>query len=339
MAKRKMIQSNLIKNSICAYFGAIEIHNKPKISYRYETVTLLMMNAWELLLKAFIKKYVKNKSIFEDKEEHTISFCKAINYTEEYINSIKPKSFMSIKENLILIEDYRNNIVHFYNEQLEPYIFMLTAKAALNYVEFINTYFDKDIMDNEGLFILPLGFKLPFKPEDFLTHKAAKYISSKESKEFITKMVNVISDLGDKGVEDTIVVGFDIYLENIKKMTNSDLKVAITNLDNADATFTKVQKVQIVNDSNAQKMQLSDDELFARYPLTYKEVSKCCKNRLKDFKQDKKFNEIIKHVKDGSQYCYNRKLNPKSKTIVATTFYSQLAVEEIIKEYGVNSEI
>lgn len=31
-------------------------------------------------------------------------------------------------------------------------------------------------------------------------------------------MVKVITDLNDEGIEDTIVVGFDIYLENVKRM-------------------------------------------------------------------------------------------------------------------------
>ena len=61
--KNKMIQANLLKNSIAAYFAAVEIHNKPNIPYRYETITLLMMNAWELALKAYIRKYIKGKSI------------------------------------------------------------------------------------------------------------------------------------------------------------------------------------------------------------------------------------------------------------------------------------
>ena len=39
MAKRKMVQSNLIKNSIAAYFAAIEIHNKPSISVPGRTST------------------------------------------------------------------------------------------------------------------------------------------------------------------------------------------------------------------------------------------------------------------------------------------------------------
>lgn len=241
MAKRKMVQNNLLKNSIAAYFAAIEIHNKPSFSYRYETTTLLLMNAWELMLKAFVKKYIKNKNIFT-KDGHTISIDKAIDYTEEYINTLEPKAFSAIKENLLLIEGYRNNIVHYYNEQLEPYIFMLTAKAALNYVDFLKKYFSKDILAEDGLFILPLGFKLPFKPEDFLSKKATNYVSSAESKEFINSMVRIIGDLEKQGVEDTIVVGFDIYLENVKRMKNSDLLIAITSKDEADASFSKVSR-------------------------------------------------------------------------------------------------
>ena len=79
MAKRNLVQYNLVKNSISAYFAAIEIHNKPNIAYRYETVTLLMVNAWELALKAYVRKHIKNRSIFVD-EKHTIGFDKALDY-------------------------------------------------------------------------------------------------------------------------------------------------------------------------------------------------------------------------------------------------------------------
>lgn len=90
MSKRKMVQNNLLKNSIAEYFAAIEIHNKSNFSYRYKTTTLLLMNAWESVLKAFIKKYIKSKNIFI-KDGHMISIDKAIDYTEECINTLEPK--------------------------------------------------------------------------------------------------------------------------------------------------------------------------------------------------------------------------------------------------------
>ena len=105
------IQSNLVKNSIAAYFAAIEIHNKPNISYRYETVSLLMMNAWELALKAYVRKHIKTRSIFTE-DGHTISADKALDYVTEHINNIKPKSFTAVRLNIEEIEKYRNGNVH-----------------------------------------------------------------------------------------------------------------------------------------------------------------------------------------------------------------------------------
>lgn len=332
MARRKMVQNNLLKNSISAYFAAIEIHNKPNISYRYETTTLLIMNAWELALKCFVKKYIKSKSIYT-KDGHTISIDKAIDYADEYINKNDPKAFTAVKENLYLIEEYRNNIVHYYNEQLEPYIFMLTAKAALNYVDFLKKYFSKDILADDGLFILPLGFKLPFKPEDFLTKKAADYISSKESKEFISSMVKVITNLNDEGIEDTIVVGFDIYLENVKRMKNSDLLIAITSQDEADANFAKVNKVQLSDDPNAQKVNLSDDEIVKIYPLTYQDACEKCRLEIAGFKQGKKFNAIMASLKNNNTFAYTRKLNPKKAKSSKTTLYAASIIDEIKRKY------
>lgn len=332
MKKRKMVQANLIKNSISAYFGAVEIHNKPNISYRYETTTLLLMNAWELILKAYVKKYVKKQSIYT-KDGHTISIDKAMDYVEEHINTVEPKALSAVKQNLLCIENYRNNIVHYYNEQLEPYIFMLTAKAALNYVDFLKKYFSKDILAEDGLFILPLGFKLPFRPEDFLTKKAAQYVSSPESSAFIESMVHVISDLNAQGVEDTIVVGFDIYLENVKRLKNSDLLVAITSAEEADAKFAKVNKVQITDAPNAQKVSISDEELIERYPLQYRNICEQCKEKIQGFKQNGKFNSIMKKIKANPRFAFVRRLNPNNKKSSQVTLYATNAVDEIVRIY------
>ena len=140
---------------------------------------------------------------------------------------------------------------------------MLVARSALNYVDFMGTQFSKDVMADEGLFIMPLGFKLPFKPEDFLSDKAVKYAASEETKAFIQDIVTVIKSLKESGIEDSIVLGFDIYLESVKKASNSDILVAITTIDAADATFAKVTNVKFSNDPNAQIFNMSDQEFRA----------------------------------------------------------------------------
>lgn len=337
MSTRKMVQSNLVRNSIAAYFAAIEVHNKPNILYRYETTTLLITNAWELALKAFVKKYIKRKSIYT-KSGRTISFHTALDYTEEYINTVEPKSFTAAKENLLLIEEYRDNIVHYYNERLEPYIFMLLAKAALNYVDFLKKYFSKDVLASDGLFILPLGFKLPFRPEDFLTKKVAQYVSSPESKKFIDSILRVITDLNKEGIEDTIVIGFDIYLENVRRIKNSDLLVAITSPESADASFAKVNRIQVTDDPHAQKVALSDDEFVRQYPLSYGEVCTKCREAIPGFKQSTKFNQIMAEIKKNPRLSFTRRLNPNNSSSSKTTFYAQEVILEIVEKYGSGTE-
>jgi len=42
----------LVNKSVQAALSAIELYNKPNFSYREESFCILMVNAWELLLKA-----------------------------------------------------------------------------------------------------------------------------------------------------------------------------------------------------------------------------------------------------------------------------------------------
>lgn len=325
MAKRKMVQCNLLKNSIAAYFAAIEIHNKPNIPYRYETVSLLLMNAWELLLKSYIRKHLKKKNIFE-KNGHTITFDKAMNYVNENIG----KNFFAVKKNLEVIEDYRNNITHFYSEDTDPYIFMLIAKCALNYVEFVKKYFNKDIMDKENLYIMPLGFKLPFNPEDFLSNKTNES-STKETKQFIEEIIKAVKELKEKNIEDSIVLGFDVNFQSVKKVKNIDIIVAIDK--NAEMNIDTPKKMQLSNDPNAQKIQLSDDAMLEKFPLNYKSLCEKCKKEILNFKQGKRFNLIMKELKKDENLAYIRKLNPNNKKSSKTTFYNNSIIDKIKELY------
>ena len=147
-------------------------------------------------------------------------------------------------------------------------------------------------------------------------------------------MVKVITDLNDKGVEDTIVVGFDIYLENVKRMKNSDLLVAITSQDTADAAFAKVSKVQVTNDSSAQKVNLSDEEFVKQYPLSYNDMCTHCKSLIVGFKQGKMFNDIMGEIKKDPRFAFTRRLNPNNSKSSKTTFYTNDAVGEVVSRYS-----
>ena len=51
---RKPRYSYLLEKSVQAVVSAIEVYNKPDFKYREESFSILMVNAWEILLKTKI---------------------------------------------------------------------------------------------------------------------------------------------------------------------------------------------------------------------------------------------------------------------------------------------
>ncbi|MBR0990743.1 DUF3644 domain-containing protein [Bradyrhizobium japonicum] len=51
----------LVEKATQAAIASIEVYNKPGFKYREETFAILMLNAWELLLKARILKANRSK--------------------------------------------------------------------------------------------------------------------------------------------------------------------------------------------------------------------------------------------------------------------------------------
>ena len=272
------------------------------------------------------------QSIFEN-NEHTISLDKALGYVTEDINGKVPNSFEAAKRNIEEIEIYRNGITHFYCDELEPYIFMLVARSALNYVEFMKEYFSKDIMADDGLFIMPLGFKLPFRPEDFLSGNVAKYAGSPESIVFIRSIVKTIQELDAAGIEDSIVLGFDIYLESVKKAKNSDLLAAITSIDDADATFGKVTHAKFTTDPGAAAINMSDDEFRKIWKHSYQDVVDWCRSNIDGFKQSRMFYEVKREIEEDINCAYRRRLDNKNAKSPSKFFYTDKALEDIKQKY------
>jgi len=151
--KRKPpIAKSLVKNSKAAIFAAVEMHNKPTLYYRYEIVILLAINAWELLLKAYIYKYHKKVKLFK-KDGTTKSFLECLSF----VASQHGDSFQVAKENLERLYDYRNNIAHFYSKKLDIIVFALLKRSVQLYQSFLLKYFAVDLAAESDLVLLPIG--------------------------------------------------------------------------------------------------------------------------------------------------------------------------------------
>ena len=322
MARGKSVVKLLLDSSQAALFAGIEIHNKPNIPYRYPTATILIINAWELLLKAYVYKYIGKKRIYADDTKHTITFSKALGLVRDDVNAKqKNQKFMAVCENLDKLNDYRCSNVHFCDNELDPIIFMLISKAVLNYDAFIRQYFNKDITKNDNLIILPIGMKLPFDPIDYL-----KQDFGKAHNDFVNDVVQSIRSLNDAGIQDSIVIGFNLVTERVRDAKNADLIAALSNSPEAVALR---RGIRITDNPNAPAFR-PDDNLP---PLSYRDVREKAKALRPSLKFNAWFNEVMKQVKSNHELCQVRYLDPKVKRGLKKEYYQEKAVQFIVDKY------
>jgi Protein of unknown function (DUF3644) len=269
MQKRKSpIAKNLVNNSISGMFSGIEIHNKPTIKYRYEMVVLLVLNSWELLLKGFLYKYHKDVKIFS-KDGTTKPFENCVNVVSQKLG----KEFNPIQENLGVLYQYRNQVAHFYIEELDPIIFSLISKNIIFYSDFLRTHFKFDISKESDLVLLPIGFKRPTSPIDYISSTSFNENASQEVKAFLQTLINATKRLNDENIADSIFVDFKMNLTNVNKITNADLIAGIDNskTDNLVFSINKEQR-KVVLSKEGEKIQLTRDRSEAKGTLYYEEL-------------------------------------------------------------------
>ena len=125
----------LVEKSLDACLAAIEIYNKPNFQYREEAFSILVINAWELLLKARIvqqnsgslrsievreprvnkdgsKSKLQQRKLNRSGNSMTISLNRAAGLVRSYsANGIDVRC----AENLNLLQEIRDNAIHLYN--------------------------------------------------------------------------------------------------------------------------------------------------------------------------------------------------------------------------------
>lgn len=324
-AKRRMILNGLLKNSSAAYFAAIEIHNKPNIEYRYETTTVLLLNAWELLLKAYVRKFTK-RGIFTA-DNRTIKFKTALEYSYGEMSDADKAWFEVPRRNLELLEQYRNRYSHFYDTDLNALVFSMLAKASITYVEFYKRFFNGKLLNGKNLYILPLGFDLPFEPEAFLGTNVLRSEASNEVKEYLAHIVSVTEDLQERGISDSVFVSFDVKFGNARAVKNADFLAQINK--DGGIPFHKQTTVKISNDKGAAPVYLSDGQFFEFYSMTHDEFVGKCEEKISDFKRGKKFNGLKKTIQNDSKYAKQKSANRDGSG--GRYYYSEDAVSKMVE--------
>lgn len=283
----------LLDKSINAAIAAIEIYNKPYFKYREENFCILMLNAWELLLKA--KLIEENQDIFK-KDKDIIKINRSGNkMTLDIFEAVKLVNNLKIQEkitkelitNLEILTEIRDNSIHFFNPDLHLAKKVLEVGTATlkSYTNRVQIWFNQGL-EKYNFFLMPISFYHEFEIESFSVAKNTKL--QKNLLKFILEQEN-------------------LYKSNPDKADNITLKLEtkFVRTSNPEAL-----EVRITNNPKAPAMQISEEQLIKKYSWPYYKLSEELAKRFIDFKQNDKYHRLRKVKYGDPKYHWQRPHNP-----------------------------
>jgi len=322
----------LLENAKAAILAAVEVHNKPVFPYRYEVSTVLVINAWELALKAYIARELPSvKLVRQDGTAKPFAECLAC------VSSALGKPFEAVKCNLEVVYEYRNKVVHFYHENMDVVVLGLLKASVLFFVEFLDQRFGQRLDEQVNLVLMPIGFSKPTSPLDFVSNRSAAKDSSEEVKSFLRSIVKRAENLQAQGIEDSIIVNYSLALVNESRIKNADLIAAISNATpqpNVIAVHNIFSCGTVTFDSSAKQVRIAEESVFSSiFNQTYDDVLRTARERFGDFVQNERFYEIMRELKKNPNIRRIRLLNPKNPDGGRKDFYHTRIYDELAKYY------
>jgi len=200
---------------------------------------ILLLNAWELLLKAILSN--NRQSVFYRKKRkepyRTLSWSDAFSHAEKYFpTAVRPHP---VKKNLDLLGTYRDNSVHFYNaKDFGVLLYALGQTSIMNYRDLLSKVFNINLEDEITWHLLPLGIKPPLDVMAYISGKSAES-STSAIRQYISELARANDELKTAG-EDTgrLLTVFNVKLESIKKIGDADVLVGVRKDDGDSGPLT-----------------------------------------------------------------------------------------------------
>ena len=324
---RKAKYQHLLEKSVQASLSAIEVYNKPDFKYREESFSILMVNAWELLLKAKILQDNNNdlKSLYiidkEQKRKNGTAFKspkfktnRADNFlTIEITRALNLLSLDErLKENILLLVEIRDNAIHFYNDSklFEKKVLEIGTATLKSYVESVKEWFVYDL-SQYNFYLMPLSFYHP--------HEWESYSINQEDIQH-QNLLNYISEVEKKFPSDVRAKHNISLILETKFVKSKSINAIPVRFTKNDGTIT---------------ISIDSEEKFAdKYKWSFKDhLIPFLRERYCNIKFDQDFRKVISALEDDQNYCGIRYLDFNKKKGGKKKFYDPNIVVEFDKHY------
>jgi hypothetical protein len=312
---RRPRHTYLVDKAIDAAVSAIEVYNKPGFRYREETFAILILNAWELLLKARILNENRNqlRSIevwerrtnksglpgknFAPKRNRagnpmTINVGAAVGVVREFAKD--PIDQYGV-ENIALLTEIRDNAMHFHNagRGLRKRVQEIGSAALRNFAYAARTWFGRDLSAYDFA-LMPVAFESPAGIIQTVFADKAKGPTAK-----LQKLLTDATQAFPFDAAKPFNVGVEIELRFVRKASDGALAVRVA-----------------PGDPSAVPVTITEEDARKAYPWTYEDLRRALRRRYSDFKENRTFHRIRRPLERDTRYCHVRQLdlkNPKSQ--------------------------
>lgn len=278
---RPSLSTRMARSAISALVAAVEIYNKPTVEYREQTFAVLLVNAWEVLLKARIVQQNSNRieSIAQRKEGSRYFQVDSVTKGRPTIGIESALGIVDIPgevaENVREVLHIRNEAVHMgiLHPHLAAQVLSFGTASVHNFVRLCLKWFGEPISIP---YLLPVGFV----GEAQLARTA---INVKQG-QLLKRLEEVSAGAGDSEGDFAVSLSVDVRLN--RRMGGGGV-------------------IGPTHDPNAPRVNVTTDELKDMYPHSYRDLAAMCKARYGDFKANQKFNDIIRDEVKPEANCAN----------------------------------
>lgn len=313
----------IVEKSVSAVVSAIEIYNKPDFNYREEAFALLMVNGWELLLKAkwiFDRGDAVESLYVLDSETGNPKVGRSGNPLTHAVHFLAQNIFedgnsgleKACLDNINAMIEIRDISAHFINKDIYfgRRIQELGTASLRNYMYLATEWFQVDL-SRYNFFLMPIsfyhGFETVMPPADNLYP------------EQITKLLEYLDSLQNVNNEDNELSTQNVALRMETRLVRGKREEAV--------------EFRWTNDPSAPSVALREEDVSKNYPLTYRDLTDALKRRYTNFVENKDYHRVKREIEKENKFCLIRLLNPSNPKSSKQRFYNPNIFQEFDKHY------
>jgi hypothetical protein len=323
------LSHDLAQKAVQAAIAAIEIYNKPDFYFREEAFSLLITNAWELLLKgkwladhgeefASLCEYDHNptdrieKTVRVNRSGNPITF--GLTYLANKLSEDKNSGLEKpCLDNLLALVEVRDTSAHFLNKDLYfgRRILEIGTASLQNFLSLVTEWFQLDL-SRYNFFLMPLSFYHGFE--------AAVPVSMSSYPEQMRRLLayfDALEAAQPEPGEQATGQSFSLRLET-RVVRGKD---------------TQAVAFRWTDDPSAPAVGLREEDILKAYPWTYRVLTDNLKKRYSDFLENNAYHAIRRELETNKKLVLTRSLQPDNPKTSKQRFYSPNIVNEFDKTF------